>query len=507
MLGQSLLVGFDGPEVTPDLEALITRGQIGGVILFAANGNIETPEQVAVLCNRLQTVAREAGQPELLIAVDQEGGRVARLTERAGFSEAPSAMAVAASGDPANARHVAQILAGEMRAVGVNVNLAPVVDVNNNPANPVIGTRSYGQDPGRVAAFGVAAVTGLQTERVLAVAKHFPGHGDTNVDSHIALPCVPHGRDRLEAIELPPFRAAIEAGVAGVMSAHVTFPAVDPSGTPATLSAATLTGLLRTQMGFTGLIATDSLEMGALSAGLGLDPAEAAERAYLAGADLLLFNAGHDHHRAAYERLQRAAADGRITPERIMASAARIARAKTWLELAAQPLVDRAAVADQVGTAVHRAALDAVAQAGITHVGPALPQLTPATTLVIETPTGKGLGQALGARTEPIEFDPEPARIAALRQTAAAADHVVVATGNAGRNPGQAELVRALQTDGRSLVLVAAGDPYDLLHLPRGLPTVCLYACNPPMLRACVDVLWGRSMPRGVLPVDLEGPA
>jgi beta-N-acetylhexosaminidase len=504
MLGQSLLVGFHGPTVTPDLEALITHGQIGGVILFATNGNIETPGQVAALCNRLQTIAREAGQPGLLIAVDQEGGRVARLTERAGFSEAPSAMAVAASGDPANARIVAQILARELRAVGVNVNLAPVMDVNNNRANPVIGTRSYGQDPARVAAFGVATVAGLQAERVLAVAKHFPGHGDTDVDSHIALPRVPHGRDRLEAIELPPFRAAIEAGVTGIMSAHVTFPAVDPSGLPATLSAATLNGLLRTQMGFTGLITTDSLEMGALSASLGLSPAEAAEHAYLAGADLLLFNAGHDHHRAAHERLQRAAADGRITPDRIIASAARIAHAKAWLDLAAQPLVDSAAAADQVGTRDHQAALDQVARAGITHVGPALPRLTPAAALVIETPAGAGLGEALGARTEPIAFDPDADAIDALRHTAAHVEHVLVVTDNAGRHPGQAALIRALTADGRRLIVIAARDPYDLVHLPPGLPTLCLYACNPPMLRACVRVLQGRHVAPGVLPVAVR---
>ena len=187
----------------------------------------------------------------MFIAIDQEGGRVARLTEDKGFTEFPSAMAIGATADPENAYRMASAMAAEMRAVGINVDFAPDLDVNNNPANPVIGTRSFSSDPNKVAAFGAAFARGLQENGILAFGKHFPGHGDTGTDSHIALPLVPHDRARLDQIELVPFKAAIAENFAGIMSAHVTFPAIDPNpGMPATLSRPVLTGLLRDELGF-----------------------------------------------------------------------------------------------------------------------------------------------------------------------------------------------------------------------------------------------------------------
>ncbi len=223
---------------------MIGKYHIGGVVFFARN--VQSPQQAAELTNKLQQTAIENGNPGLFIAIDQEGGRVARLTEDTGFTEFPSAMAIGATADPENAYRMASAMAAEMRAVGINVDFAPDLDVNNNPANPVIGTRSFSSDPNKVADFGAAFARGLQENGILAFGKHFPGHGDTGTDSHFALPLVPHDRARLDQIELLPFKAAIAENIAGIMSAHVTFPAVDPNpGMPATLSRSVLTGLLR----------------------------------------------------------------------------------------------------------------------------------------------------------------------------------------------------------------------------------------------------------------------
>ncbi len=226
---------------------------------------------------------------------------MARLKAAQGFTEFPAADQVGASPEPAEAaRRVAHGMAAEMKAAGVNMDLAPVLDVNNNPANPIIGTRSYSADPACVAACGVAFLETLQAEGIAAVGKHFPGHGDTKVDSHVALAVVPHDRARLQSVEFVPFRAAIQAGVTGIMSAHIAFPSIDPTpNLAATLSPKVMTDLLRDELGFGGIRMTDSLEMGALATS-GYPVPLAAAAALKAGADVLLFNRDHALHRAAH---------------------------------------------------------------------------------------------------------------------------------------------------------------------------------------------------------------
>src|SRR5215216_2993094 len=189
-IGQLMIIGFEGTQAGPTLLEMISNYYIGGVVFFARN--VESPWQMAELINKLQQTAIERGNPGLFIAIDQEGGRVARLTEDKGFTEFPSAMAIGTTADPENAYRMASAMAAEMRAVGINVDFAPDLDVNNNPSNPVIGTRSFSSDPNKVAAFGAAFVRGLQENGILSFGKHFPGHGDTGIDSHFALPIVPH---------------------------------------------------------------------------------------------------------------------------------------------------------------------------------------------------------------------------------------------------------------------------------------------------------------------------
>ena len=304
-VGQLFMVYFEGPALSAPLRQMIEDYHIGGVVLFAIAGNIESTTQVANLINDAQATAVQSGaQVPLFVSVDQEGGPVVRLTD--GFTVFPSQMAVGATASVTQARRMATVTAQELKALGFNMNLAPVLDVNNNPDNPVIGLRSFGSSPEQVAALGTAMIEAYRAQGMVATAKHFPGHGDTAVDSHYGLPVVPHDRAHLDSVEFPPFRAAIVADVPAIMTAHVLFPAIDPSaGRPATLSSLVLQDLLRKEMGFDGLIVTDSLSMGALANLVGAT--EAAQLAFRAGADLLAYGADIGHapaeSLAAYDRL------------------------------------------------------------------------------------------------------------------------------------------------------------------------------------------------------------
>ena len=267
-------VGFHGKSVTEDLRGLLARG-VGGVILFARN--VGTPAEVLELNRDLK---RAAGRP-LLIAVDQEGGQVARL--RAGFTEIPPMRAVGATGSAALARDLGKLLGRELRAVGFDMNYAPVLDIDTNPRNPVIAARSFGRTPELVTELGLALASGLQDAGVAACGKHFPGHGDTSQDSHLELPTLPHSLQRLERVELAPFRAAVAGGIASFMTAHVIFQAVDPEY-PATMSRAVLTGILREKWGYDGLVVADDVEMKAIADNYGVEEAV-----------LLGLSAGVDH--------------------------------------------------------------------------------------------------------------------------------------------------------------------------------------------------------------------
>lgn len=504
-IGQLMMVGFDGTTVGDELRGMLTDFHIGGVILFARN--VQSPEQVARLTNELQTIAAESGHPGLFIAIDQEGGRVARLTQETGFTEFPSAMALTATGDPENARRMATAMAAEMGAVGINVSFAPDLDVNNNPSNPVIGTRSFSSDPVRVAEYGIAFARALQQKGVLPFGKHFPGHGDTAIDSHIDLPLVPHDRTRLNQIELAPFREAIQAGLAGIMSAHVTFPAIDPTpGLAATLSRLVLTGLLRDELGYKGLIATDSLEMGAL-ASHGYPPPVAAALAFAAGADVLLFNRDHAMHREAFRNLMQTIQNGKVSQEQLDASVQRILQAKAKFGILAPTLVAEPAKAGaSTGTIEHHELALELARKAITFLkdeASLLPLKPDEPLLVIETAAAKGLGLLLNARTLVIKNDPDADAIAAAMSMANDSHKIVVTTTDAHLYPGQVQLVNELLLQNPNIIIVSVRTPYDIHVLPMTPTVLAAYGGNPPTLRAIAEVLKGLSAARGVLPVAL----
>lgn len=306
--------------------------QLGGIII--AGGS---PIDIAVKLNHLQ---RRSALP-LLIGADLEGGSAFRFN---GGTPFPTNMGIAAGGTELDAYEVGRITALEGRAVGVHLAFAPVADVNNNPANPIINTRSFGEDPTRVGALVSATVRGIQEHGMLATVKHFPGHGDTGTDSHISLPIIPFGWPRLDSIELVPFRAAVRAGVGAVMSAHIALPGIDSGSTrAASLSPAIVTGILRDSLGFHGIIVTDALNMGGVSTDGG---SSAAVRALLAGADLLLQT---QDPRAALDSLMQAYRDGRITDERIDRSLRRVLKLKEQLGLFRSRTVDVEAIPLTVG--------------------------------------------------------------------------------------------------------------------------------------------------------------
>lgn len=329
-IGRLLIAGFDGPQVPVELKALAREFGLGGVILFARN--IVDPEQLAELCFEARRLTPEV---PLWVSVDQEGGRVARL--KAPFTVWPAMATLGRSGDAGLAERFARALASELNAVGITLDYAPVLDVHTNPKNPVIGDRALAERAQDVARLGAAIVRTLQAEGIAACGKHFPGHGDTSVDSHHELPVVEHPVERLREVEFVPFRAAIEARVAAIMTAHVLLPALDEQR-PATLSRRIVTGLLREELGFQGLIISDDLDMKAIAGRFAVP--SAAVMAVEAGCDGVLICGGHqDQQAAALEALVHAVEDERLGRSRIEDALERQQRAKE--RFLAAPLVAR----------------------------------------------------------------------------------------------------------------------------------------------------------------------
>ncbi|WP_245831031.1 glycoside hydrolase family 3 protein [Sediminibacillus massiliensis] len=376
-VGQMLMPDFrtwDGQNVTemlPEIDELVKEYALGGVILFREN--VVTTEQTAQLVADYQAAAEKYG---LLLTIDQEGGIVTRLQSG---TDMPGNMALGATRSAEITKDVGQAIGEELAALGINMNLSPVMDVNNNPDNPVIGVRSFGEDPQLVADLGIAYTKGLQSTGVAATAKHFPGHGDTAVDSHLGLPEVPHDIERLKEVELYPFQKAMEAGIDAVMTAHVTFPNIDDTkvtskkdGTeialPATLSEKVLTGLMREEMGYEGVIITDALNMNAIADHFG--PVDAAIRAVKAGSDIVLMPVGLEE---VAHGLYEAVDTGEITIDNIEDSVERILTLKIKRGIIKdsnpQPIEDKIVRAHEiVGSEAHKQVEKTASEKAVTMV-------------------------------------------------------------------------------------------------------------------------------------------
>ena len=349
-------IGFDGYAIPPHVEKLIDRG-ISGVALFKRN--VESPRQFAKLCSDLK---RRAGRP-FIVCVDQEGGRVLRL--RDSFTDIPSMRDLGKANEDGLAVQIGRVLARELRAVNGDLNFAPVLDVDTNPKNPVIGDRSLGSSPELVARLGVALIRGMQGEGVAACAKHFPGHGDTWQDSHVELPRLPHGMGRLGTIELAPFRAAVRAGVATIMTAHVVYEGIDPKY-PATMSREILTGILREQLAFNGVIISDDMEMNAISEHFGWE--ESIVQAAAAGVDLFMVCHDAQRQQSALDVLTDAVTRGLVERERIDQANLRVV--KMFTQYVKPPAEDDPMTV--IGNAEHRAVAERIRKlAGSTSAAPA----------------------------------------------------------------------------------------------------------------------------------------
>ena len=315
-VGQLLVAGIDGTKVDEKMKKLVAEQHVGGLILY--KNNFSDLEGSVQLVNELKKA--NGGNPlPLFMSVDQEGGKVSRLPKD--FAAMPDAVKVGRTGKPELAEEMGALLSDELRLMGFNMNFAPVLDVNSNPANPVIGSRAFGSDAELVASMGVAAMNGLQQGGTIAVAKHFPGHGDTSVDSHLELPSIEKTAAELEKLEWVPFRRAIQEGADTIMIAHILFPSIDPDS-PSSLSKTVITDLLRGQLGYDGVVITDDMTMGAIARNYGIE--DASLQSFLAGSDLLLVAHGYDTARKVYDKLLGAAKSGEIPESRLDESLRRI---------------------------------------------------------------------------------------------------------------------------------------------------------------------------------------
>ncbi|WP_307788992.1 glycoside hydrolase family 3 protein [Glycomyces salinus] len=483
---------------------LIERYRPGGVIYFGWAGNVDEPEQIARLSNGLIEAAGDAVPP--LIATDQEYGVVTRIGEP--VTQFPGAMPLGATGDAEAAENAARIAGAELRAMGLSQNFAPDADVNVNPANPVIGVRSFSSDPELAAELTAAQVRGYSSGGVAACAKHFPGHGDTDVDSHVGLPSITHTEREWTRIDAPPFEAAIEAGADMIMSAHIQFPALDDSLKPATLSEPILTGLLRERLGFTGVVVTDSLEMEGVRSEYGDERVPV--MALQAGADLLLMPPDFGLARQA---VLDAVESGELTEERLDASVERLLDLKYRLGLIEEGGVDSEGVLETVGTDEHREAAADIGDRAITLLRNDGTLPVPAEGLnVLVTGWGENttaviadsLGE-LGASADAMPTGDEPDS-AAIGNAAAAAegrDLVVVATFNVGADSPQTELVRSLQATGVPVVAAAVGTPYDIARFTDVNAYLASYSYTDGSLSSLAKVIVGELEPSGSLPVDI----
>lgn len=519
-IGQVLMVGFRGTTPSPEILDLIQNDHIGSVILFSRN--VQDAQQVWQLTSALQMAARAAGHRyPLLIAIDQENGMVQRLGQ--GATSFPGNMAQGAIGSEQITHAIALATGQEMRAPGINMNLAPVVDVNNNPANPVIGVRSFGEDAQLVARLGAAAMKGFHEAGVVSCLKHFPGHGDTDVDSHLALPTIPYTMDRLETTELLPFKSGIEAGADCVMIAHIAFPSLThDEHLPATLSPAIVRGLLREQMRFDGVIISDCLEMNAISATVGVP--RGAVLALQAGIDLVLISHQYARQQAAIEAIQRAVQAGELLAEAVAQAARRVIalkeRALSWEDL------PPSSATTVIGSESHQALRDTAYALSTTLVknekgllplhlasGDRLLLLIPRRTALTVVEDGHYPHDFLlehvqqrHTNTTALFISPQPTRadFAEIERVVKEANTVIMVTVNAYQDRQQGELMQRLLQSERPIIGLAVYSPYDFLTFPELSTYMVTYEYTKSALAAATRVLFGETQPRGRLPVSLQ---
>ena len=503
MIGQKLVTGLPGTEVTEEFIQLVKEHKVGNVILFARN--IASPAQLRNLCADLQElIQKETGIPAF-ITIDQEGGITSRLGAPA--TVIPGAMGTAATGKPEYAFEAGRITGEELLACGVNFDLAPDMDVNSNPLNPVIGARSYGDQPEKVAEFGIQMMKGLGAGGVLSCIKHFPGHGDTAVDSHLGLPCIDKSMEELDRCELLPFKKAIEEGAPAVMTTHILFPQIETNNVPATMSPTILQGILREKFGFKGLILSDCMMMDAIAQHYGTVKGTCA--AAMAGVDMIFICHSNPLTAEACTEL-----DKLLPDDMLQESFDRIMAAKKCIPEEIPPFAN-------VGCEEHVKKAAEMFRASITFAGGPtveLPSLgnkplfvgcAPFQTTQANNPEENGmsishvLSNALGGAAYPCVPTPDEAERAKVVDMAKEHTSVVISTFNAHLRNEQRKLVEALCELDIPVICVAMRNPYDLSGLTGKAWCLAAYDYTADAIHAIRDILAGKLQCTGTCPVQL----
>ncbi|WP_153978961.1 glycoside hydrolase family 3 N-terminal domain-containing protein [Paenibacillus xylanilyticus] len=503
--------------VNEGLKSSIHNQDLGGLILF--DKNIVDTRQVTTFTHNLQM---EAGDIPMFLGIDQEGGVIKRIP---GGTNLPGQMALGATGDSGLAEAAGQLTGEELKALGLNINFAPVLDINSNPDNPIIGMRSFSSDADLVTRLGLATITGLRQSGVIAAVKHFPGHGDTMVDSHLGLPVLTHNRERLDSVELKPFQAAIENGVEMIMTAHIAFPAIDNEQVtslkdgqrvpvPATLSKKVLNGLLREELGYEGIIISDAFTMDGIAEHFGED--QAVERAVNAGVDIILMP---QNSAAAHQTLVNAVKNGTIPIDTIHASVERILelKAKYGLFERSESLTSKLAKLNQViGSQAHREVEREIAERAVTLLASrdgkrsdSLQQGDRVVIVAAEEEQAKQLERQLKQASNTLSLKTDIALIgqAQTKETVAKADYVILASyqfrnvaSQFGWSAYQA-LINEMNTRNQRYTLLSLGNPYETIYLKNIRSGLAVYGKQEPNTEAGINVLLGHQEATGKLPV------
>ncbi|MWV42089.1 glycoside hydrolase family 3 [Paenibacillus sp. HJL G12] len=504
-VGQLIVAGFPGHDLDEATQRLIADYKIGNIILFAHN--VKDKKQVKDLCTELQVqITEQTGHPAL-ISIDQEGGRVTRLPKDA--VNVSGAMAIASTGRPENAYAAGRITAREMRALGMNFNLAPVLDINNNKKNPVINVRSYGDTAEVVTEYGLQMMRGLEEGGVLAAIKHFPGHGDTAVDSHLGLPSIDKSLEALAELELKPFQAAIDSGAEALTSAHILFPSIEKTGVPATMSRTIITDLLKDKMGYQGLVISDCLEMNAIQKYYGT--AEGAVGALKAGVHLLFISHSGQLVMDAVERIEQAVETGEL-PIAIVDEA--VEKVLYYKAKYGQVTHEECSKDEH---AVNQRAAEAISLESICHVSGKLESIGhgASDTMIIGSLPNRPdqasshastelsfpalAAAALGTEHLLTDLNPDKQELERIVESVQGYSKIVVGLYNGCDHTGQLELVNRLYRDGKQVTAVALGKPYDLEMLEGDVCGLAAFEYTRMAIQSVIRILGGESVPTGKL--------
>lgn len=511
-IGQFFAFGFDGTTPSEEIIDLIENEKIGTIIYFSRN--IKDVKQVWELSRDLQRY----GEIPLFITTDQEGGIVTRFTE--GVTLSPSNMAIGATSNSKHAEAISKIIGEELRILGVNMNLAPCMDVNNNPYNPVIGVRSYGEDPVRVSHMGMSAVRGYRKSKVASVVKHFPGHGDTDTDSHLDMPVIPYSMEHIKKIELYPFKDAINDDVECIMVSHISFPALEKSNIPSTLSKNIVTELLRKKLNYNGVVMTDCMEMKAVTSQYTIS--EATIMAIEAGNDIVLISHTYELQKEAINRVIKAVGEGIISEERINKSVQRIMKLKEKLELSKISTNwedDKKKLAKEE----HLEYMKKVSEESITVVKEKdfIPidyeerilvictELTNMSNVEERKDQNRTLADILKEKhnnihEQYITTNPTNDKIHELIAIAGDFDKIVITAYNASKNEGQKNLIKKMNNRyGKKLAVISLRNPYDIKYFPDVSNYIVAYDMLEMTLESIVNFLIGRIEAKGILPISI----